>query len=80
MSEDGRLSARIIGQIALMQNVVAQFPDREKMMQFVCHGLKDVSGVARIDYVLADAQGNIPEKPYNRGLVSGDGLRYIARR
>ena len=63
MSHESGLSARIIGQIALMQSVVAQFPDRLTMIRFVCHGLTDVTGVARVEYAIVDDRGAPSESP-----------------
>lgn len=49
--EDG-LSAKVIGQIAMMQGVVAQLPDEVSVLGFVAKGLSDIPGVKKVDYVL----------------------------
>lgn len=46
------LSAETLGQIALIQGMVAHLPDKENVMRFVCQGLKDIPGVDTIDYVI----------------------------
>ncbi len=49
--EDG-LSAKVIGQIAMMQGVVAQLPDEVSVLGFVAKGLSDIPGVKKVEYVL----------------------------
>jgi two-component system cell cycle sensor histidine kinase/response regulator CckA len=60
------LSAEILGQIALIQGMVAHLPDKEQVMRFVCRGLKDIPGVDNIDYVIyrdcvSPEQANVPK-------------------
>ncbi len=50
MANNERLSARIIGQIALMQSVVVQLPDDKSILNFSCQGLKDIPGITEIGY------------------------------
>jgi len=52
MGKADKISGSVVGQIALMQSVVAQLPDRESIMNFVCQGLKDIPGVSAVDYEL----------------------------
>lgn len=52
MSKHPELSASIISQIALMQSVVAQLPEKVSMLEFACRGLKDVAGVGQARYFL----------------------------
>ena len=54
MNDEKNISAKVLGQIALMQSVVIQLPDREHMLKFVCQGLKDIDMVNKVDYVLFD--------------------------
>lgn len=56
MTENANISAHIIGQIALMQSVVAQLPDVESMLKFVCRGLKDVPGITDVTYTKEDSK------------------------
>jgi len=50
MTGEEGLSAKVIGQIALMQSVVSQLPDEHSIMDFVCHGLEDVPGLKSAYY------------------------------
>ncbi len=52
MSVEDGLSAKAIGQIALMQGVVAQLPDQVSVLSFVAKGLSDIPGVKKVEYVL----------------------------
>ncbi len=52
MSFEDSLSAKVIGQIAMMQGVVAQLPDEVSVLGFVAKGLSDIPGVKKVDYVL----------------------------
>ena len=54
MSDGGALSAKVLGQITLMQSVIAQLPCKETMLKFACEGLRDVSGVDHVDYIVRD--------------------------
>lgn len=49
MSDPGPLSGEVIGQIALMQSVAVQLPDRTSILQFVCEGLRDIPGVQSVE-------------------------------
>lgn len=49
-----QLSAGVLGQIALMQSVVAQLPDRTSVMRFAQSGLSDVVGVQEVRFELMD--------------------------
>ncbi len=60
MPDRNNLSGKVLGQISLMQSVVAQLPDKTSMLKFVCHGLKDVLGVKQITYQLHDK--NVSDK------------------
>ncbi len=57
MSVEDSLSAKAIGQIALMQGVVAQLPDQVSVLSFVAKGLSDIPGVKRVEYVLFNNEG-----------------------
>ncbi len=59
MNTRNSLSAKVLGQIALMQSVVAQLPDKVSMLRFACQGLKDVSGVENVDYRLYEEGSHI---------------------
>jgi len=61
MTSDSSLSAEVIGQIALMQSVVTQLPDKKSMLSFACQGLKDVAGVAEAFYSHDNLHINQPE-------------------
>ncbi len=60
MSRKKKLSSKIIGQISLMQSVVAQLPDKTSMIKFVCHGFKDIPGVENVRYFLSDGVDTLP--------------------
>ena len=50
MSKKPILSAKVIGQISLMQSVITLLPDQKNILKFVCHGMKDIPGVKMVDY------------------------------
>lgn len=52
MTPAPQLSAEVLGQIALMQSVVAGLPDRTSMMRFAQSGLQDVLGVQEVRFEL----------------------------
>ena len=54
MTSTSSLSAKVLGQITLMQSVVSQLPDQESMLSFACRGLKDVSGVKEVKLLYDD--------------------------
>lgn len=43
-------SAKILGQLLLMQSILINLPDRETIFNFVCRGLKDIPGVKKVTY------------------------------
>ncbi len=59
MNTGNSLSAKVLGQIALMQSVVAQLPNKVSMLRFACQGLKDVSGVESVSYRLYEEGAHI---------------------
>ncbi len=56
MNDPNNEFGKIIGQIALMQSVVLQLPDRISILNFVCRGLSDVPGLAKVDYLIENGQ------------------------
>ncbi|MBK7578907.1 MAG: PAS domain S-box protein [Myxococcales bacterium] len=44
-------NARVLGQLLLMQGVLAALPDADAIMDFVCRGLADIPGVASVHHV-----------------------------
>jgi len=48
------LSVETLGQIALIQSMVAHLPDKENMLHFVCRGLIEVPGVSNVDCRIID--------------------------
>ncbi|MBF0196264.1 MAG: PAS domain S-box protein [Planctomycetes bacterium] len=56
MPSDKGLSSKVIGQIALMQGVVAHLPHANSIMSFVSRGLRDVPGVNDVQYKLLFSQ------------------------
>lgn len=50
MSSNKDLSAAVVGQIALMQGVVAQLPNTKSILSFVRRGLIDIPGVEAVEY------------------------------
>ena len=44
------ISAETLGQIALIQGLVAHLPDRESILKFVCRGLEIVPGTDKVSY------------------------------
>ncbi len=58
MSNSESLSVEVLGRITLLQSMVTLMPDKISMLDFVCQGLKDVTGVKSLAYQLFD--GNTP--------------------
>ena len=56
MNDPNNEFGKIIGQIALMQSVVLQLPDRTSILNFVCRGLSDVPGLAKVEYLIENGQ------------------------
>lgn len=50
MQAPDTISAVTLGQIALIEGMVAHLPDKEKVLSFVCQGLREVPGVHNADY------------------------------
>ena len=55
-------AAETLGQIALIQSMVMNLPDKENMLRFVCRGLLEVPGVDNVDYRMDD-EGVITKRP-----------------
>lgn len=45
------LSARILGQLSLMQSVVISLPDENAIFSFACRGLQEMPGVTSVQYL-----------------------------
>lgn len=58
MSTSGSLSIEILGRITVLQSMVTLMPDKISILDFVCQGLKDVTGVKSLAYQLVN--GNTP--------------------
>ena len=50
MQTANQLSAETLGQIALIQGMVAHLPDQESILKFVCRGLEIVPGTDKVIY------------------------------
>ncbi|MCP4623066.1 MAG: response regulator [bacterium] len=78
------LSAETLGQIALIQGMVAHLPDQKSILSFVCRGLEIVPGTKQVDYRIFEqeaAEEGLPKEPQKpvdcfplefRGLVYGE--------
>ncbi len=57
------LDAKVLGQLVLMQSVLANLPDHKSIVSFVCRGIKDIPGVgsARIVDELTDQKSSDTE-------------------
>ncbi|HCY84086.1 MAG TPA: hypothetical protein DHV36_03015 [Desulfobacteraceae bacterium] len=51
-----KISSKTLGQISLMQSVVAQLPDKTSILKFVCQGFRDISGIQGVTYRIAAAE------------------------
>ena len=58
MSTSESLSIETLGRITVLQSMVTLMPNKISMLDFVCQGLKDVTGVKSLAYHLVD--GNTP--------------------
>lgn len=56
MKDTSTLSAKVLGQITLVQSMLAQLPGRESVLRFVCRGLQDVPGTESVGFRLWDGQ------------------------
>ncbi|MCK5784757.1 MAG: PAS domain-containing protein, partial [Desulfobacterales bacterium] len=84
MQTANQLSAETLGQIALIQGMVAHLPDQESILSFVCRGLEIVPGTDKVSYRIFEQKASkegVHEKAQNaigcfplkfRGLVYGD--------
>ena len=70
MNDTKGLSAEILGQISLMQSVVAQLPEKTSILNFVCRGLVDVSGVERVEYILPGDESDEEQKSGNKDAAT----------
>lgn len=57
MSVMDDISAKVIGQIALMQGVIAQLPDQASVLSFAVKGLTDIPGIKKVEYAPFDKDG-----------------------
>jgi len=49
--DTSKLSAHVLGQLLLMQNVLCNLPNEQTIFSFVCRGLTDLPGVAEVNHV-----------------------------
>ncbi len=56
MNDSQSLSAAVLGQIALVQSMVAQLPSRGAALSFVCRGLQDIPGTGSVKFHLYDGE------------------------
>ncbi|MBU1195995.1 MAG: response regulator [Proteobacteria bacterium] len=60
MGEIKEVRASILGQISLMQSVVAHLPDKISILKFICQGLKDIPGVKKAESQLCEDKIPVP--------------------
>ncbi len=48
--ENNSLDTRVLGQLLLMQSVMINLPDPVSIFSFVCNGLQDIPGIAKVRY------------------------------
>ena len=70
------ISAKTLGQIALIQGMVLHLPDREKIMRFVCRGLELIPGSERVTYRLIDQATDDDAPPCNPLPFGGFPLKF----
>ncbi|MBF0277377.1 MAG: PAS domain S-box protein [SAR324 cluster bacterium] len=63
-----KLSAKILGQIVLIQGMVWHLPNLESILSFVCRGLENLPGVFQIGY-------QVFEENFERGGLAEDGSK-----
>ena len=63
MSTSHSLSVETLGQITVLQSMVTLLPNKISMLDFVCQGLKDVSGVKSLAHRLVDGNTPLPTDP-----------------
>ena len=66
-------AAETLGQIALIQSMVMNLPDKENMLRFVCRGLLEVPGVNNVEYRI-DNEGLIERRPSTKNQESLQGF------
>jgi PAS domain S-box-containing protein len=73
MPNETSLRVEVLGQLLLMQSVLINLSENQSMVSFVCRGLKDIPGVAHVDFcedVLKDSPFNIVCFPMGKKGVS----------
>ena len=63
MMNRSALSAKTLGQIALVQSMIPHIAEQEEVMRFTCRGLEEVPGIARIEYNSNQVQLDLSKKP-----------------
>lgn len=70
MKDKNSISAETLGQIALIQSMVVHLPDKEKILNFVCEGLKEVPGVDKVECCMyEDAEDKQKPQAERNGLL-----------
>ncbi len=59
MNSGKGLSVEILGRITLLQSIVTLLPDPGSILKFICHGLKDISGVRNLTYRIFDSNTSL---------------------
>lgn len=60
VSNSESLSVEVLGRITVLQSMVTLMPDKVSMLDFVCQGLKDITGVKSLAYRLIDGNPPLP--------------------
>ncbi len=60
MTTSESLSVEILGRITILQSMITLMPGKISMLDFVCRGLKDVTGIKSLTYQLVDENTPLP--------------------
>ncbi|MBI9099265.1 MAG: PAS domain S-box protein [Spirochaetaceae bacterium] len=66
MKNNHKLSAEVLGQIAIMQSVIPSLPNKTSMLNFACQGLKDIPGIEKITFQLFEREGKLIQNRINK--------------
>lgn len=47
---DEKLNPKVLGQLLLMQSYINSLPDKKSIFSFVCKGLMDIPGIAKVEF------------------------------
>ena len=77
MNPGGKLSVAVLGRITLLQSMVTLMPNQKSMLEFICQGLKDVSGVKNLTYRLLNQDtSSLTDTTRSNGVIRVFPVKY----